>query len=189
MIVLNVCKNTLKVMSSETITSGSVNAYRVRFHFTDDWAGLERVAVFRQGADLVSVLLDGKDECIIPWEVMRQGSAGKLLHAGVYGVAGGDVVLPTVWGLIGTIQAGTTLGPNAVPPTPSVADQFLADVSAEREKAEAAAERAESAAAGGGTGGTGNVSSPEIQSIRVMDRADYDALEKKSDQTLYLIWG
>lgn len=37
--------------------------------------------------------------------------------------------------------------------------------------------------------GSGNVSSPEISTIRVMNKADYDALETKSPTTLYFIQG
>ena len=41
----------------------------------------------------------------------------------------------------------------------------------------------------GGSGGTGNVSSTDINNIRVMDKADYDLLETKDAKTLYLIRG
>ena len=40
----------------------------------------------------------------------------------------------------------------------------------------------------GGTG-SGNVSSEQIQTIRVLSRGEYDALPDKSDDTLYLIVG
>lgn len=38
-------------------------------------------------------------------------------------------------------------------------------------------------------GGAGNVSSPEINTIRVLSRAEYEALPDKASQTLYLIMG
>lgn len=41
----------------------------------------------------------------------------------------------------------------------------------------------------GGGGGTGNVSSQEIAVIKVLDRADYDAIQVKDDKTLYFIRG
>lgn len=196
MFILSACKNKLVAVQTETITSGSVNAYRVQFRFNEDWDNLDRVAVFRIQRTLISVPLDRKEECQIPWEVMQENSAGERLYAGIYGVDGDEIVLPTMWTCLGTVMEGTILGPNAIPPTPSIAEQFLSDMSEERSKAEDAAkraedaaERAERAAAGGGTGGTGNVSSPEIQSIRVMDRADYESLAEKSDTTLYFIRG
>lgn len=40
-----------------------------------------------------------------------------------------------------------------------------------------------------GGSGTGNVFSPDITAIRVMDRAEYDALPVKDPQTLYFIRG
>ena len=40
-----------------------------------------------------------------------------------------------------------------------------------------------------GGGGGGDVSSSDIKAIRVMDKADYDALAVKDDKTLYLIRG
>lgn len=196
MFILYARKNKLSVTQAETITSGSVNAYRVRFQFNDDWDDLERVAVFRMQRTLVSVFLDESGECQIPWEVMQASSAKEQLYAGVYGLDGDEIVLPTMWASLGTIMEGTVLGPNAVPPTPSIADQFLADVSAERvkakeaaDRAEDAAERAENAAAGGGTGGTGNVSSDEITDLKVLDLNEYEALSEKSSTTLYLIRG
>lgn len=38
-------------------------------------------------------------------------------------------------------------------------------------------------------GGSGNVSSSEISIIKVLDKAEYDALEVKDPTTLYLIRG
>ena len=42
---------------------------------------------------------------------------------------------------------------------------------------------------GSGGGGTGNVYSPDIATILVMDRADYEALPTKDTKILYLIRG
>lgn len=43
---------------------------------------------------------------------------------------------------------------------------------------------------GGGTGpGGGNVSSPDIDTILVMDRAEFDALPARDGHTVYLIMG
>lgn len=41
----------------------------------------------------------------------------------------------------------------------------------------------------GGGGGTGNVSSQEVNIIKVLDRAEYDELPQKDPRTLYLIRG
>ena len=45
------------------------------------------------------------------------------------------------------------------------------------------------AAGGGSGGGSGDIYSPEINNIRVLDRAEYDALPAKGAKTLYLIRG
>lgn len=39
------------------------------------------------------------------------------------------------------------------------------------------------------TVGGGNISSPDVSVIRVLDRADYDALETKNPATLYFVRG
>ena len=210
MFVLSATKNQLAVSQGEQITSGSVNVYPVKFIFSSDWDGMDRVAVFRVGNERTSVLLTDEGECQIPWEAMQSNDEGKHLYAGVYGTIGGEVVLPTVWTSLGTIREGTRLGGSALPPTPNLIDQALQQVEAAAERAENAAihqpiiqdgtwwtwnpetgeyEDTGTAATGGGTGGTGNVSSDEIRAIRVLDQAEYDALTEKSPTTLYLIRG
>lgn len=195
MFLLDVQKNAVNARVTEMVTSGSVNVYQVNFQFSRVWDGLERVAVFRSGGEVVSVLLDDGDTCTIPWEVLTTNDIGKALYIGVYGVQGGEVVLPTVWANIGKVFEGAKPGAAAMPPTPSLMDQALEKIGQEADRAESAAKRAEDAAdraenAGGGGGtGTGNVWSTDVQTIRAMDRAEYEALEVKDPMTLYLIRG
>ena len=127
-------KNMLILRKRELITSGSVNVYKARFEFSEDWEGLTRTAVFRAGSEARSVLLDESGQCVIPWEVLSTPRAA--LRAGVYGTRDGEVVLPTVWENLGIIQDGTALGEEAQPPTPGVYEQIISLV----EKAEAAAQ-------------------------------------------------
>lgn len=217
MFVLSADKNKLTVSQGEIITSGSVNVYRVKIFFDADWDGMDRMAVFRVEDEPIPAPLDDKFECKIPWECTRRNYEGEELYCGVYGMIGTDVVLPTVWVSLGEIKPGTRLGGRTVPPTPSAAEQILAQTFAERAKAESAATRAEAAAihqpiiqngtwwtwdpetgeyqdtgepvSGGGAGGTGNVSSDEIAAIKVLDLAEYEEIETKSSTTLYLIRG
>ena len=115
----------LTVREREAVTSGSVQAVEARFQFSEDWWGLERVAVFRAGGESRSVVLDETNTCTVPWEVLQK--PGQLLQAGVYGSAGGDVALPTVWASLGTILEGAKPGAEAgPPPTPEVWEQALA---------------------------------------------------------------
>lgn len=111
-------KNQLCVRQREPITSGSVNVYDVLFEFSADWDGLEKTAVFRAGGKAVSVLLDDTGRAAIPWEAMT--TPGVRLEAGVYGVQGEEVVLPTIWADLGYIQTGAKPGENTFPPTPGL---------------------------------------------------------------------
>jgi hypothetical protein len=139
MIVVNVNKNTTELDEHETLTSGSINANVCHFNFSDDWAGLTRTATFRAGDVYVSVILDDSNECNIPWEVLV--SDGVELYVGVVGVAGADtettdddVVLPTVWELLGTIRKGATRSDDPVPPTPDVYNQLVVEISKKQDK-------------------------------------------------------
>lgn len=124
MFLLYARKNQLKVQQEEPVTSGSVNVYRVRFEFSEDWEGLSRTAVFRAGELSVPVLLGKDGECSIPWEVLT--APGKRLEAGVYGASGGEMVLPTIWADLGYIQTGAAPDGERWPPTPELWEQELA---------------------------------------------------------------
>ena len=116
-------KNQLAVRRRETLTSGSINVYQVRFEFSPDWEGLERTAVFRAGTESRSVPLDDSGVCEIPWEVLA--SQGRRLSAGVYGTQGASLVLPTVWADLGAILEGAAPGEASRPPTPELWRQEL----------------------------------------------------------------
>lgn len=117
-------KTHLTVRAREPVTSGSVNACAARFEFSPDWEGMERVAVFRAGAESRSVLLDSANACGVPWEVLVRPNV--LLQAGVYGTREGAVVLPTVWADLGVILPGASPGEEAGPPAPDLWRQELA---------------------------------------------------------------
>lgn len=193
MFTLYADKARLSSGGGETITSGAVNVYSVRFEFSEEWAGLTKTAVFHAADTTVSVLLDDSNECAIPWEVLQD--ANRTLCVGVYGTRGGNIVLPTIWATLGTIQAGVCLGDSAQPPTPSVYDQILADIgnldeleTTHKDSLVDAINELWLTGGGGGTG-SGNVSSPDIGTIRVLDREEYDGLQEKDPTTLYFIKG
>lgn len=152
MFFLTADKSQLIVLQKGIITSGSVNAYNVKFQFSPEWDGMERWAVFKIGSERVGIVLDETNQCKLPWECVRENDIGKEVQVGVYGMVDTTVVLPTIWASLGKLREGTRLGDTALPPTPSVAEQLLADVLAARDVAVAAAERAESAAGGGSAG-------------------------------------
>lgn len=116
-------KNSLAVRAREMLTSGSVNVYPVRIVFSQDWDGLDRVAVFRAGGKSASVELKEDGTAVIPWEVLAD--PGIRLYGGVYGTKGETVTLSSVWADMGYIQQGATPGDEARPPTPELWKQAL----------------------------------------------------------------
>ena len=186
-------KVVLEVNQREIVTSNSVNVYQCQFQFDNSWDGLEKTAVFQAGKETVSTLLDETGICVIPWEVLQD--AKRTLYAGVYGTKDGNIVLPTIWASLGEIKQGVNPGESTQPPTPSVYEQILAEIG-NLDSLETSAKDSLVAAinelyysGGGGGGGTGNVSSPDINTILVMDQSEYDLLEQKDANTLYLIRG
>lgn len=123
MFLLRAERNKLAVLEREPVTSGSVNAYAARFEFSEDWAGLNKTAVFQAGCASREVLLGSSGACVVPWEVLRV--PGYQLKAGVYGNHGGEVVLPTVWADLGVILEGVPAG-GSPPPSPELWEQELA---------------------------------------------------------------
>lgn len=125
MIELYAEKARLNQRAKELITSGSVNAQRIRIGFSADWLGLDKTAVFRAGEECRSVKLEteGQGECAIPWEVLAQPN--RMLYVGVYGRRGEELVLPTLWVSLGEIKEGAAPGEDSRPPTPELWMQEL----------------------------------------------------------------
>lgn len=115
MFILCANKNKLTVRQKEMLTSGSVNTYEVLFETSHEWDSLARTAVFKAGSESYSVLLDKSNTCVIPWEVLVKPNVN--LFAGIYGVQGETVVLPTVWANLGTIFEGATPGREGTKPS------------------------------------------------------------------------
>ena len=189
MIYLSASKAQLIPKNNEVLTSGAVQAFRVRFAFSSEWRDLIKTAVFRAGETSVSVLLDSMGICDIPWEGLEVPN--RILYAGVYGTKDSEVILPTVWASLGTIQSGVEPPEAKRVPTPSVYEKLLAEIgnledlkTADRNSLVAAINEIV-----GTSGGGGNVSSAQINTIEVLDQSAYDALESKNPSTLYLIRG
>lgn len=104
MFVLYANKNKLTVRQREIVVSGSVNVNTVQFQFSEDWDGLTCTAVFRAGAEFRAAALDEAGRCAIPREVLQMPWV--RLMAGVCGKRGEEVILPTIWADLGTVQTG-----------------------------------------------------------------------------------
>lgn len=117
MITVKATKNSLSVSNTELMTSGSVNINFVQFEFNEDWAGLAKTAIFQTKKVSVPIGLSDDNLTIpVPWEVLAV--AGEKISVGVYGTnieRADDIVLPTIWGSLGSVTQGVVV---ANPPTP-----------------------------------------------------------------------
>lgn len=85
MFKLHAEKSTLELKEKELLVSGSVNIYKAKFTFSEEWDGLSKTAVFRAGKKAISVILEEDKDytCVVPWEVLQD--YGRPLNIGVYG--------------------------------------------------------------------------------------------------------
>ena len=153
MFVLTAEKNLLTIQEKETLTSGSVNVSLVRFSFSADWDGLDKIAVFQALGESRSVLLDHTNECMIPWETLKRPGAN--LFCGVYGTREGEIVLPTVWCSLGKTLPGTVPGEDAASPSPDMWELLLQQSQQAVETARQVREEADSGAFNGPEGPQG----------------------------------
>ena len=147
--------------------------------------------VFTNGVETRDVMLDG-DECYIPHEVLTVPRV--RVRVGVYGTDGENVILPTIWTNLGDVHdAPDPSGDEATDPSLPIWGQILSnigDLSDLLTKDKESIVRAiNEIVQNGGGGAGGGISSDTIGSIKVMDRAEFDALPKKNPAVLYLIRG
>ena len=130
MIELNVTKAKMNATSYETLTSGMANAVSVHFTFSSDWDGLDKTAVFSNGAETVTLLESewpSADTCVVPYEVLQE--AGKQVLVGLVGTSGDAVILPTVWCSIGRVRFGASAeGDPSTGPTLPVWAQLQSEI-------------------------------------------------------------
>ena len=219
MFILSASKVHLSVCQRETVTSGSANVYFVQFEFNDDWNDLDKTAVFKAGDDKRSVVLDGSNRCQIPWEVLKKprrsleaGVYGKKDGSIVLPTIWAQLETIKEGCSPGTNTQPPT--PDVYSQILDVANKAQKIAQSVRDDADAGKFDGEPGPPGEGVpgidpddegkylgvldgapawmlggSGSGNVSSPEIAMIRVMDLADYEVLETKNPNTLYLLRG
>lgn len=123
MFEVNAVKNQLSITDREPITSGSVNVYQVHFHFTSHWDGLEKIAVFKTPDMTINIPIEN-NLAVVPWEVTT--TPGYVIRLGVYGLKVREVVLPTIWTTLATVEEGVVIGDaESGDHTPDIYDTFL----------------------------------------------------------------
>lgn len=188
MITLYAQKGNLVLRRSETLISGSSHVYSVQFRFSDDWIGVTKTAVFRTPDGSMTQVVPNDGLVQIPWEVLKK--YGVNLLCGVYGTKAGATVLPTVWVNLGYIHEGST-AETPDDPSPDVYQQILQQLTKkadnlfiEGDEIVLMAGKLELAREKLPTGFTGDVSK-----VLVMDEEEYEQLEEKDPDTLYLLRG
>lgn len=128
MYVIDVKKAKPSLTTTEPlITSGSLNAFQVKFNFNEDWNGMTKIATFRlKDQSIMEVLLDETNTCDIPWELLVD--PGGRIQVGCYGIRTGEdkhVRLPTIWINLQDISEGVLYGTEGREPSPDIYQQFL----------------------------------------------------------------
>ncbi len=121
MLKFNVIGQQILRVEGTHVVADSYNYLRASFEFSDDWEGVVKTAIFKNGANTFSVLLDENNECIVPHETLIEG----LLDVSVFGVIDNELITTDV-AQIRVLKSGYTEGQTPLPPTPSVYEQITA---------------------------------------------------------------
>lgn len=113
---------TLELVESERLGSGSVEIYTAAFEFDPAWDGYAKTAVFTDDMGRSAEIALTDNTCTVPWEILR---AGKYIHIGVYGV-NGDKRYPTIYTANGLrVFEGALPANPSQPPSPTEYEQLL----------------------------------------------------------------
>lgn len=115
MFLVEVDKVKLYIRKVEKVTSGSSKVFSVKFKFSEDWNGFDKVAVFNNGSVTSTIDLDDTEECEIPDAVLKYTGD---IEIGIFGTNSEGAILPTLWGNLTNVYQGTTLGSSPNPPQP-----------------------------------------------------------------------
>lgn len=136
----------LTIVQKPIVASGDFGSVALHADFDSSWDGYSKTAVFYKSKDAVfHVMMDGNNECVIPWEVLQ--SAG-MMYLGIFAIK--DERRKTTKVVRYDIKPGAWNEDIAIhDPTPDVYNQILsayATVNANAESAKAQAANAEEAA-------------------------------------------
>ena len=116
------------------LTAGMVKGRAIQFSFSDEWAELNKTAVFTNGIDTRIVpesRWSGDNIVYIPPEVLAVPNYP--VKCGVYGISkSGEMIIPTIWVDIGRVFPSASPGeyPEPVPPTPNTWDDLQNQIGA-----------------------------------------------------------
>lgn len=111
-ITVNVSGTSIAACANDKLTSGMVGV-PVTIEYDESWSGLYKTASFRSG-NLVRSRAGVGTSTTVPWEVMRH--SGKPLEVGIEGRdADGNIVIPTIWAVAGSIFEGAVSSTPAAP--------------------------------------------------------------------------
>ena len=97
------------------VVADSKNYLHASFTFSEEWQGA-KTAIFSHGVDRYSVLLEN-NMCLVPWEVIKQGSIGVTVFCGDLITANNIYV--------SVYKSGYGDGKVPSKPTPSVYQQII----------------------------------------------------------------
>ena len=128
MIEINVNGSVVSVQHTEALYCGAKGVYTCCFSFDSSWKPFSKSAVFRVGGRTMTVLLDEKGQCALPWELLQRDNTGCSVEVGMYGVSADGEVLTGVWDSLGTVREGSELGDDAREPSAEIYRQIMASV-------------------------------------------------------------
>jgi len=113
---------TLELVESERLVSGSVESYTAAFEFDPAWDGYAKTAVFTDDMGRSAEIALTDNACTVPWEILRPG---RYIHIGIYGV-NGDKRYPTIYTANGLrVFEGALPANPSQPPSPTEYEQLL----------------------------------------------------------------
>lgn len=127
-----VTKNNIRCVSRETITAGSQNTYEVSFEFCSSWDNIHKQVMFRKDKNIPVVIETWDNDTVtIPASITK--SAGYDVYVGILGTDinnNNQVIVPTLWCQLGTIQDSVNNNDEGLTPDPdpSVYSQIIEKV-------------------------------------------------------------
>lgn len=164
------------ITEPETLVSNAVNKYSVAFDFSKEWDKYTKKAVFAR-SDFSKEVLLVDNECVIPWEVLKNRG---FLKIGIYGVTE-DKVSPTLWSENIVVFEGVSESEESEEPTPSIYQQILNEVTETKTIAQSVRDDADNGKFNGRDGANGADGDDYI--LTDADKSEIiDGLNQKSEK-------